>query len=270
MKGFLKVLLYERWVEDWTELQHIDPHSYGHNSVSFSFSWAAQPGAWGPSFSGTWSSFQHLLSNCLGFWTATAQLGAWGPPLLGAGSLYHILSPTNSNFLCTELYCFTPTQFNLSTVKVILLIPSTRCTCYLHWCISYFDSSAGVNMQQKNIMVMHKTKQNFKNIEALTTAWTIKLDKFQTIKIGIYLSSYFIPPLSLQWSTASKYFVSLWGFVFYCCTVSSCNWFSYSWAGMITIYYLSFSCSKQRHPTTFYFLSNLQYIFNLKNHMNSS
>ena len=62
-KGLLKVLLCERWVGDWTELQHIDPHSYGHNSVSFPFSWTAQPGAWGPSLSGTWSSFQHLLSN---------------------------------------------------------------------------------------------------------------------------------------------------------------------------------------------------------------
>ena len=73
-----------------------------------------------------------------------AQSGAWGPPLLGDGSLYRILSPTNSNFLC---YCFTPTQFNLSTVKVIPLIPSTGCTCYLHRCISYFDRSAGVKMQ---------------------------------------------------------------------------------------------------------------------------
>ena len=62
-KGLLKVLLCERWVGDWTELQHIDPHSYGHNSVSFPFSWVAQPGAWGPSLSGRWSSFQHLLSN---------------------------------------------------------------------------------------------------------------------------------------------------------------------------------------------------------------
>ena len=50
-------------VGDWTELQHIDLHSYGHNSISFPFSWDAQPGAWGPSLSGTWSSFQHLLSN---------------------------------------------------------------------------------------------------------------------------------------------------------------------------------------------------------------
>ena len=40
-----------------------DPHSYGHNSVSFPFSWAAQPGAWGPSLSGCWFSLPHLISN---------------------------------------------------------------------------------------------------------------------------------------------------------------------------------------------------------------
>ena len=33
-------------VGDRIELQHIDPYSSGHNSVSFPFSWAAQPGAW--------------------------------------------------------------------------------------------------------------------------------------------------------------------------------------------------------------------------------
>ena len=50
-------------VGDWTELQHIDPHSIGHNRISFPFSWAAQPGAWRSSLSGTCSSFQLLLSN---------------------------------------------------------------------------------------------------------------------------------------------------------------------------------------------------------------
>ena len=51
-------------VRDRTELQHTDPHSFGYHSLSFPFSWAAQSGAWRPSLSGTWSSFQHLLSNC--------------------------------------------------------------------------------------------------------------------------------------------------------------------------------------------------------------
>ena len=39
-------------VGDRTELQHIDPQSIGHNRVSFPFSWAAQPGAWGPTLLG--------------------------------------------------------------------------------------------------------------------------------------------------------------------------------------------------------------------------
>ena len=50
-------------VGDRTALQHIDPHSIGHNRVSLPFTWAAQP-------------------------------RARGLPLLSAGFLYRILSPT--------------------------------------------------------------------------------------------------------------------------------------------------------------------------------
>ena len=81
-------------VGGWTELQHIDPHSYGHNSVSFPFSWAAQRVAWGPSLSGTCPSFQHLLCNC------NCSIGARGPPLQGASFLYRIISPTHLNSNC--------------------------------------------------------------------------------------------------------------------------------------------------------------------------
>ena len=50
-------------VGERTKLQHIDPHFIGHNRVSFPFSWAVQPGAWGPSLSGCWFSLPHLISN---------------------------------------------------------------------------------------------------------------------------------------------------------------------------------------------------------------
>ena len=79
-------------VGDRIELKHIDPHSYGHNSVSFPFSWAAQPGAWGPGHSGTCSSFQHLLSNWL-------------------------------NFLCTELYNSSTSTFFLWASQITLIQP---------------------------------------------------------------------------------------------------------------------------------------------------
>ena len=48
---------------DETERQRIDPHSIGHNSVFFLFSWAAKPGAWGLSLYGCWFSLPHLIYN---------------------------------------------------------------------------------------------------------------------------------------------------------------------------------------------------------------
>ena len=97
-------------------------------SVSFPFSWVAQP-------------------------------EAWGPTLLGAGFLYRILSPTDWTS-CAPSYIIVQRppsscgrhkshSFNPSTVKVIFWYSSTGCTCYLHRCISYFDSPAGseVNIQ---------------------------------------------------------------------------------------------------------------------------
>ena len=123
-----KVCVWER-VGDQTELQHIDPHSIGHNRVSFPFSWAA-------------------------------QLEAWGPTLLGAGFLYRILSPTGlvskqTDFLSSPSYiivqrppssCGHHNCTHSTHRRSRLQYPdysSTGCTCYLHRCISYFDSPAG-------------------------------------------------------------------------------------------------------------------------------
>ena len=103
--SFRKIYLSLYWkgfmwegVGDRTELQHIDPHSYGHDSVSFPFSWAAQPETLRPSLSGIWSLFQRLLSKC------NCSIGVLRAPLLGAGSLYRILTPNDLNFLSPGLY----------------------------------------------------------------------------------------------------------------------------------------------------------------------
>ena len=79
-------------------------------------------------------------------------------------SLPHLF-PNWLNFLCTELYnnltsTLLPasqfsTQFNTSTVKVISWYSSTGCTCYLHRCISYFDSLAGLEVN-----IQHEAKTN--------------------------------------------------------------------------------------------------------------
>ena len=51
------------------------------------------------------------LEHCFKLWTATVQSEVPRPSSAGRCSLYSVLSPTASNFLCTELYyCFTPTQ----------------------------------------------------------------------------------------------------------------------------------------------------------------
>ena len=64
---------------DRTELQHIDPHSIGHNCVSFPFSRAAQPGALGPSL-----SLGHVPQSSI--FSPTHLISNW------------------SNFQCTDLY----------------------------------------------------------------------------------------------------------------------------------------------------------------------
>ena len=79
---------------------------------------------------GCWFSLSHLISN-------------WLTSCLHPGYIivrHHLLLVSVTN----------RTQFNPSTVKVISWYSSTGCTCYLHRCISYFDSLAGleVNMQQ--------------------------------------------------------------------------------------------------------------------------
>ena len=126
---FRKIYLSLYWkgciwegVGDWTELQHIDPYSYGQNSVSFPFSWTAQPGAWGT---------RSLLRSC-------SHSSNWNTD-------FKLWTPTALNFLSPGLYhCFTSTQFNLTTVKAI---PWSNDILER---ISSFDSLAGseVNMQQ--------------------------------------------------------------------------------------------------------------------------
>ena len=154
-------------VGDRTELQHIDPHSYGHNSVSFPFSWAARPWVWGPSLSGTRFLFQHLLSNCnCSIWGLEGPL-CWVLVLSTASYLQLIWTSCRRGYIIIWRPLFFlrasqfRTQFNPSTVQVISWYSSTGCTCYLHRCISYFDSLAGseVNMQQHRQSSLINKKQ---------------------------------------------------------------------------------------------------------------
>ena len=121
-------------------------------------------GGLGPSLSGTWSSFQHLLSNF------NCSIG------VPEGPLCWLLALSTACYLqlmwtsCRRSYIIIwrplfflwasqfRTQFNPSTVNVISWYSSTWCTCYLHRCICYFDSLAGseVNMQYIDIKIVEE------------------------------------------------------------------------------------------------------------------
>ena len=125
-------------------MQHIDPHSIGHNRVSFPFSWTAQPRAWGPSLSGCWFSLPRFFSNSSDLQLLTSCLHPG-----------YIIVRRPASF-CGRHKSH---SFNPSTVKVIISwYSSTGFTCYLHRCISYFDSLAGseIIIQQRDTFEMDK------------------------------------------------------------------------------------------------------------------
>ena len=116
-------------VGDRTKTATYWPHnSSGYHSLSFPFSWTAQPGAWGPSL--CWDMVHIPASSLQLIWTSCRQghITIWRPSTSCERHNLHSIQPLDSQGLP--------------------LISLTRCTCYLHWCISFFDSLAGVNMQQ--------------------------------------------------------------------------------------------------------------------------
>ena len=120
-KGLRKVMV--ECVGDWTKTATYwpPPSSSGHSSASFSFSWAAQPRAWGPSLSAE----------------------SWFPPL----DLEHWLQTLNSNCLTSCLTRVISLFYTHSIQPVnsqgYPLISSTGCTCYLHRSISHLTAWPG-------------------------------------------------------------------------------------------------------------------------------
>ena len=161
-KGLLKVLRCEKWVGNWTELQHIDPYFYGHNSVFFSVLLACSTGGLGAQ--PLWDMVLIPASSLQLIWGSELNSSIGGPE----APLCWVLVLSTTSFLqliwtsCRRGYIIIwrplfflrasqfQTQFNPCTVKVISWDSSAGCTCYLHRCISYFDSLVGVSMQQNN------------------------------------------------------------------------------------------------------------------------
>ena len=85
------------------------------------------------------ATLEHVLIPASSFQPQLLNRGSWGPSLLGAGSLYSMLSLTDSNFLWPELYyCFTPTQPFSNTGQLNMQLPLS-----LEWHV--WSSSNGNN-----------------------------------------------------------------------------------------------------------------------------
>ena len=97
------------------------PNSSGHSSISFPFSWVAQPGAWGPSL--WWDMVLIPASSLQLIWTSCHRgyIIIWRPPTSCERHNSHSIQPFNS--------------------QGCPLISSTGCTCYLHRCISSWPGS---------------------------------------------------------------------------------------------------------------------------------
>ena len=95
---FIAWVVCERWVGDWTKTATYRPlSSPGYIKCVFLVLLGCSTG-------GLWT---HLSAES---WFSRLELE----------QLFKLWTPTDSNFLCTELYnCFTSTQFKPSTVKVI-------------------------------------------------------------------------------------------------------------------------------------------------------
>ena len=113
------------------------PASLGHvpQSSNFSPTTTAQSGAWGGHSAGCWISLPHVVSNSsdlqlTDFLSSTDWISC-------ALSNIIVQRPPSS---CGRHKFH---SFNPSTLNVILCYSSTGWTCYLHRCISYFDSPAG-------------------------------------------------------------------------------------------------------------------------------
>ena len=125
---YLKGLCVRGELETEQNCNILTPNSSCYHSLSFPFSWAAQPGAWWPSI--CWDMVLIPASSPQLIWTSCRQwyIIIWLPPTSCERHNSHSIQPVDS--------------------QVRPLIFSTGCTCYLHRFISSFDSLAEVIMQQ--------------------------------------------------------------------------------------------------------------------------
>ena len=150
-----KGLLCERWVGDWTELQHIDPPTLLAITAFLSRSPVLRnrvPGV--PASTGTWFSFQHLLSNWSDFLSHPGYVIIWHPPTSCKRHNSHSIQPVDSQGYSPDIFdrmhlLFTQVHFSTNSpaglevnMQQWLLVQSlTQAVEYI-----YFDSPQWADM----------------------------------------------------------------------------------------------------------------------------
>ena len=127
-KRLFKVLLWEG-VRDRTELQYIDPHSYGCQRCVFLVLQGYSTGGPGAQLSAEcWLSLLHLVTN-----GSPKLLGAPRVPSAKSGFLYHILSATS---LDPNSIGGPEGSFGLAWLSLPHLVSNSNClTSCLDWVI---------------------------------------------------------------------------------------------------------------------------------------
>ena len=162
-------------VGDWTKTAaYWPPSSSGHSSVSFRSPGLLNRGPGAQLSAKSLFSLLHL-EHCLKFWTATAQSRIPRAPSDWCCSLYIILSPTDSNFLCNELYyCFTPTQSLPITGQRNMQLPPS-----LEWHV--WSSSSGKKLSCSSQVPLFRCISLWLNREILTLSHIVSQARLRNL-----------------------------------------------------------------------------------------
>ena len=152
---YLKGFVWEG-VGDLTELQHIDPHSIGHNCVSFPFSWATQPEAWEPTL--------------LAFSTASCHQRVWSPnwsdflsspnyiivqrPLLLVGVTIALIQPIHGQCYNSDIPRPDAPVIYVGAFPILTARPGHRSICNINLWISFSKECANESLRCKVILLI--------------------------------------------------------------------------------------------------------------------
>ena len=129
---FIVTFVVWKGVGDRTELQYIDPHSYGRQRCVFLVLQGCSTGGTGPQLSAEcWLSLPHLVTNFSGPQLIRCPKGPFGPGVAFPTTSYQQLNSNSLTSVLTELYdSSTPTQSPTRSLEWHVWSSSSRNNCH--------------------------------------------------------------------------------------------------------------------------------------------